>query len=63
MCIKCKKTGEQLHKVETKETGQTMVEFSQKLIDKIMCQRLNSIVNPEDAIARNVYIITFAGQE
>ena len=40
-----------------------MVEFSQKLIDKIMCQRLNSIVNPEDAIARNVYIITFAGQE
>ena len=63
LCIICKKIGEQLDKVRTKETRQTMLEVSQKLIDKTMCQRLNSTVNPKDAIAHGVYIITFAGQE
>ena len=50
-CIIFQKIVGQLHKVETKETGQKMPEVSQKLPDKGMYRRLNSTVCPGDAIA------------
>ena len=39
--IICQKIGGQFHKVETKETGQKMLEVSQKLLDKGMYRGLN----------------------
>ena len=42
------------YKVETKETGQKMIEVSQKLPDKGMYRRLNSTVCTGDAIANDV---------
>ena len=53
-CIICQKIDGKLHKVETKETGQKMLEVSQKLLDKCMYRRLNSIVCPGDTIANDV---------
>ena len=53
-CIIFQKIVGQLHKVETKETGQKMPEVSQKLPDKGMYWRLNSTVCPGDAIANGV---------
>ena len=39
--IICQKIGGQFHKVETKETGQKMLEVSQKLLDEGMYRGLN----------------------
>ena len=52
-CI-CQKIGGQLHKVETKETDQKMLEVSQKLPDKGMYRQLNSTVCPGDTVANGV---------
>ena len=52
--IICQKIGGQLHKVETKENSQKMLQVSQKLPDKGMYRRLNSPVCPGDAIANDL---------
>ena len=53
-CIICQKIGGQLHKVEIKETGQKMLEVSQKIPGKGMHRRINSTVCPGDAIENDV---------
>ena len=55
-CMICQKIGGQLHKVETKETGQKKLEVSQKLPDEEMYRRLNSTVYPGDSIANDVFV-------
>ena len=53
-CIIYQKIGGQLHKVEMKETGQKMLEVSQKLPDNGMYRRLNFTVCPGDTLANDV---------
>ena len=60
-CIICQKIGGEPHKVETKETGQKMLEVSQKLTDKGMYWRLNSTVIPGDAIANDALYQSLLG--
>ena len=52
LCI-CQKIGGKLHKVDTNETGQKMLEVFQKLLDKRIYQRLNSTACPEAAIVND----------
>ena len=60
-CIICQKIGGEPHKVEMKETGQKMLEVSQKLTDKGMYWRLNSTVIPGDAIANDALYQSLLG--
>ena len=49
--ILCQKIGDQLLIVDKKETGQRILEVSQKLPDKAMYRILNSTVCPGDVVA------------
>ena len=54
LCIICRVEGGKLHRVETKETGNSMLNVAQNLPDKAFFRRLNNICIAEDAIANEV---------
>lgn len=54
LCIICQKHGGKLHCVQTKATGNSMLEVSERLPDKQFFRRLNSINTANDAIANDV---------
>ena len=53
-CIICQVEVGKLHRVETKETGNSMLNVAQNLPDKAFFRRLNNICIAEDAIANEV---------
>ena len=54
LCIICQNHGGKLHCVQTKTTGNTMLEVSEKLSEKSFFRRLNSISAANDAFANDV---------
>ena len=54
LCIICQKPGKNIHKVSTNDTGELMLKVSEKLPDKSLFRRLNSIASAKDAVANDV---------
>ena len=54
LCIICQTPGGKLHRVQTKTTGNSMLEVSEKLSEKSFFRRLNSISTASDANANDV---------
>ena len=53
-CIICQKPGGTLHKVMTKPKGERLYDIGQKIADKSLMIRLNTLSDPTDAVANDV---------
>lgn len=54
LCIICQTEGGKLRKVEFSETGRNMLQVSKSLANQDFFIRMNSIPNPDDAVANDV---------